>query len=180
VSAPAARFSGSVVTPETTFELAAAPGATARIYGHGSAQRWAWLHADLGGGDVLEIVAAVGRKRLLARLRPLPLIQLRLSGEDWPRHPLAAALRFRADISLPEWRVSGSLGDRRIEVTVRLPEDRCVTIPYTDPDGSTATCVNSERANAKVEIWRREDKSWVSERRWELEATAHAEVGSRP
>lgn len=180
VSAPAARFSGRVATPEVTYELSGAPGACARIYGHGNAERWAWLHADLGDGDVLEIVAAVGRRRGLKSLRPLPLVQLRLAGRDWPRTPLVAASKFRADIALPEWKVKGSFGDRRIEVTVRLPEDRCVTIPYSDPDGSTATCVNSERADAVVETWRRQDKAWVAERRWELAGTAHAEVGSRP
>lgn len=180
VSAPDALFSGTVSTSEVTYELEQAHGAAARIFGHGNAERWAWLHADLGDGDLLEVVAAVGRRRGMSKLRPLPLVQLRLAGRDWPSNPLVAAPRFRADVALPEWSVRGSFGGRRIEVRVVQPAERCVTIPYTDPDGSTATCVNTERADATIEIWRRDGKEWVSERKWELAATAHAEVGSRP
>jgi hypothetical protein len=180
VSAPQARFSGTIRTAETTYELDSVPGQTARIYGHGNAERWAWLHADLGDGDVLEVVAAVGRRPGMSKLRPLPLVQLRFAGKDWPSNPLLSAPRFKAKISLPEWSVRGTSGDRLIKVRVVQPADRCVTIPYTDPDGSSATCVNTERADATVEIWRREAKKWVSEQKWELSATAHAEVGSRP
>jgi hypothetical protein len=180
VSAPQARFSGTLRTAETTYELDGAPGQAARIYGHGNAERWAWLHADLGDGDVLEVVAAVGRRPGMSKLRPLPLVQLRLSGKDWPSNPLLAAPRFKAKISLPEWSVRGTSGGRLIKIRVVQPAARCVTIPYTDPDGSTATCVNTERADATIEIWRREAKEWVSERKWELAATAHAEVGKRP
>lgn len=58
---PAARclYTGTVRYGAAELRLEEAVGASARIYGHGNARRWAWLHADLGGGDVLEIIAAV-------------------------------------------------------------------------------------------------------------------------
>ncbi|MZE81461.1 hypothetical protein GTY57_32295, partial [Streptomyces sp. SID5475] len=58
---PAARasYDGVFSYEGRTLALRAAPGASARIYGHGNARRWAWLHADLGQDGVLEIVAAV-------------------------------------------------------------------------------------------------------------------------
>jgi len=48
-----------------------------------------------------------------------------------------------------------------------------------DPGGSAATCTNSEVADAVVELWR---KGRAMERiaRFELEGSAHAEVGTRP
>ncbi|MCP3802634.1 hypothetical protein NLX83_25505 [Allokutzneria sp. A3M-2-11 16] len=156
-------FTGTVTVGGRTWELRAAPGAIARIYGHGNAHRWAWLHADLGGGDVLEIVAAVARR---PRLRPLPLVQLRLSGVDWPRRPLLSAFRFTARIELPVWTVRG-LG---LDVTVTQDPSRCVRVDYTDPDGATAVCVNSEAATAEV-VFRG--------RRWLVDGRAHAEVGLR-
>ncbi|MZE52138.1 hypothetical protein GTY86_12680, partial [Streptomyces sp. SID5770] len=76
---PAARasYSGTISYGDTTLRLNDAPGASARIYGHGNAQTWAWLHADLGGGDILEIVTAVSRRPVLRQLPPLVFLRLR-------------------------------------------------------------------------------------------------------
>ncbi|HET7654598.1 MAG TPA: hypothetical protein VFK42_16300 [Acidimicrobiales bacterium] len=175
VPSPSASFSGEMsIVGGRDWTLVDAPGAAARIYGHGNAQRWAWLHADLGGsdGDVLEIVAAVSRRRLLDRLPPLPMVQLRVGGRDVPSRPLASGVvALRAHVALPSWSVRGRLGGSPFRVDVTLPPERCVVIPYTDPDGAGATCTNSERADAVV--------TWGS-RVWRLDATAHAEVGLRP
>jgi hypothetical protein len=179
VPCPTAEYKGTVVTGARTFELAGARGASARIYGYGNAERWAWLHADLGEGDVLEVVAATSRRPGLDRLRPLPVVRLRLDGREWPAGALAP-VRFRARIDLPTWKVTGRWGDRRLRVTVTQPEDRCVEVGYTDPDGASATCTNSERADAHVLLERRSDRGWSTEREWTLDATAHAEVGARP
>lgn len=155
-------------------------GGVAHIYGHGNAQRWLWLHADLGQGDVLEIVAATARRPGLRALPPLPLVQLRYQGRDWPRDPLAAALLFRAHMDIDGFRVSGAVGSRRLRVEATLPADRCVAIGYTDPDGATATCQNTERADVQVRVDRLTARGWRDERTWSLDATGHAEIGRRP
>jgi hypothetical protein len=155
-------------------------GNIAHIYGHGNAQRWAWLHADLGDGDVLELVAATARRPGLRRLPPLPLLQLRLGGRDWPREPLAAAPLMRAAIGDHRFRVTAIVGTRRLRVEASLPAERCVDIGYTDPDGATATCTNSERADVSVELERLTRSGWRSERHWRLDGTGHAEIGARP
>jgi hypothetical protein len=180
VPSPTERFSGTVSAGDRTWRLEGAPGAAARIYGHRNARRWAWLHADLGDGDVLEVVAAVTHGPALSRLQALPLVQLRLSGEDWPSNPLLAATRFRASIGLPNWTVTGRLGERILRLTVHQDPDASVKVAYRDPDGATATCTNSERADAHVILLRRSRDSWAIERRWHLKGTAHSEVGTRP
>ena len=179
VPVPSAVFEGTVEVAGRRLELTDAVGNLARIYGHGNAQRWGWLHADLGGGDVLEVVAGVPRRRGLGWLPPVPLVQLRLGGRDWPRQPLAAAPLFRARLGLPHWTVRGVAGRRRLRVEVDIPADRAVAVAYTDPDGTPATCTNSETADAEIvlERWRRR---WETERRWSLGGTAHAEIGTRP
>jgi hypothetical protein len=179
VPAPTARFTGRVSAAGRTVRVDRAVGAVARIYGHGNAERWAWLHADLGDGDVLEVVAAVPRRPVLRRIRPVPMVQLRVGGEDWPTNPLLAAPRFRARVGLPEWTVRGVSGRRRLTVTVVIPPERAIVVAYADPDGATATCTNTERADADV-LLEHYDGSWREERRWRLDATAHAEVGERP
>jgi hypothetical protein len=183
---PAARatYDGTFRYQDGTLDLAGAPGASARIYGHGNARRWSWLHADLGGGDVLEIVAAVSMRPGLRRLPPLVFLRLRRRGRTWPRRAersavgWAGALRFRADLGLPTWTVTGRAGLRRIRVTVTQPGDRTLALEYTDPDGTRATCRNCERADAEIRLdrwWGR----WRPEAAWRLDGTAHAEVGTR-
>lgn len=174
--APGAGFTGTVRYGDRELLLTDAPGATARIYGHGNARRWAWLHADLGGGDVLELVAAVSTRPLMRWLPPLPLMRLRLDGVDHPAgDPLLASLRLRAEIGLPRWRVSGRVGEHELSVVVTQPPRQTVAVPYADPDGAAAVCHNSERADADI-TWRRRDGV---QRNWRLAGTAHAEVGLR-
>jgi hypothetical protein len=183
---PAARahYSGTVRCGTSELRLDSAPGASARIYGHGNARCWAWLHADLGGGDILEIVAAVSMRRGLDRLPPLVFLRLYRNGRSWPRRAERSAVgwagigRFRADIGLPEWRVKGTAGLRRIRVTVTQPPERTLPLDYADPDGSPAVCRNSETADAVVHL-ERWWGTWRPEATWRLAGTAHAEVGDR-
>jgi hypothetical protein len=66
----------------------------------------------------------------------------------------------------------------RLRVAVTIPPERSVSLTYVDPDGTTATCTNSERARAHVSF-ETYDGGWAGEE-WTLEGTAHAEVGTRP
>jgi len=91
----------------------------------------------------------------------------------------AGAGRFRADVGLPGWSVTGRAGLRRIRVEVHQPAERTLALEYTDPDGSRATCRNSERADAHVLLERWWFGGWRTEAEWRLDGTAHAEVGTR-
>lgn len=92
---PSATISGRVEIDGREREVNAS-GARAHIYSHGSAKRWAWLHCELGGTDVLEVVAAVSHMPVLDRLAPLPFVRIRVGGRDRPRDPLRAAIGARA------------------------------------------------------------------------------------
>jgi hypothetical protein len=180
VPSPTAAYDGTVRCGDKVLELRGAPGGTARIYGHGNGDRWVWLHADLGGGDVCEVVAAVSTRKGFNRLPPLPFVRLRVGGVDWPdRDPLLSALRMRAKIGLPEWSVYGRSGDRKIRIDVTLPPKQTVAVDYDDPTGNGPVCHNSETADAVITLLRRTGSRWVLERRWRLDGTAHAEVGLR-
>lgn len=177
---PSAPLRGSVGVDGARIELSArCRGGLAHIYGHGSAERWGWLHADLGDGDLLEIVTATGRRPGLNKLPPLAFVQLRHGGRDWPVDPAAAAVLFRSDLALPHWRVRGTVGRYRLQVDVTIPPEQAVAVGYTDPDGSTATCTNSELADVDIVLERRRS-SWETAATWHLHGTAHAEVGTRP
>jgi hypothetical protein len=181
VPAPTARFSGTVHVGERVLELRDAPGAVARVYGQGNAERWGWLHADLGGGDVLEIVTAVSRRRLLRRLAPASFVALRLHGHDWPRSRLLAALLLKADLDPPHgFSVRGTVGRRRLRAEVRLHPASTVTLDYDETAGVGPRCANSERATLELVLERRcPGGHWRVEHEWTRLQRAHAEVGWR-
>ncbi|NJC73553.1 hypothetical protein HC031_28065 [Planosporangium thailandense] len=180
VPLPAATFTGTLRYGQTVVELARAPGNIARIDGHGNAARWAWLHADLGGGDVCEVVAAVAARPWLSRLPALPMVRLRVGGVDLPGgDPLLGAARLRADLDLPHWTVTGRLGGARLRIDVIQPADRTLAVEYVNPDGSPVVCHNTERAHARIVVERRTGGQWRTWRSWTLDGTAHAEVGRR-
>jgi hypothetical protein len=178
VLAPRARLRGTIRRAGRDQDIDAI-GNLAHLYGHGNAQRWAWLHADLDDDTTLELITAVGRRPAMRRLPPISFVQLRRDGRDWPRNPLAAAPLFRAKLGSPTWSVRGVVGTRRLSVSVTQPDDRCVSLDYTDPDGAHAICTNTEIADATVrlESWH---GRWLTERLWTLDHRAHAELGSRP
>ncbi|HEY5026118.1 MAG TPA: hypothetical protein VII76_14170 [Acidimicrobiales bacterium] len=180
VVVPSAAFEGTIRVGRDVVTLSPhARGAVSHIYGHGNAQRWGWLHAELGDGDVLEIVSAVSRRPGLNHLPALAFVQLRLGGRDWPRDPLAAAPLFRTRLGLPAWDVHGTVGRWRLRAEITIPEAGSVRVGYVDPDGAGATCVNSEIADAEIVLEHRRDR-WEVAARWDLRAAAHAEIGSRP
>lgn len=167
VLAPTADFTGSLTVDGTAGLVAGWRGGVAHIYGHGNARRWGWIHADLGGGDVLEVVTAVSHKPGLRRLAPLAFVRFRLDGKDWPASPLPS-LWMRTRLGVPDWQLAGRIGGRRVLIRVQQPPDRCVSLGYTDPDGGAAVCTNTEQARIHLEL---------GDRRWSV--LGHAEVGVR-
>jgi hypothetical protein len=172
VIAPTAHFTGSLTTElqaGTTVRVDGWRGGVAHIYGHGNAKRWGWMHADLGEGDVVEVVTAVSHKPGLRRLAPMAFVRFRIDGKDWPASPLPS-LRMRTTLGLQHWQLQGRISGRRVLIRVDQPPDRCVSLGYTDPDGGKAVCTNTEQADVHVEI---------DDRRWSVLGTGHAEVGLR-
>lgn len=178
VDVPLARFTGTVTVDgvERTIE---ATGAQAHIFSHGNAPRWGWLHADLGLGSMLEVVAAKPHLPPPLGVAPRAFVQLRLDGIDVPTRQTVPALASRTSIAMPEWTVQvGVGGARRLRVEVSQPVGRCVQLAYPNPDGTLAWCTNTERADALVLLERKVRGAWALDRRWSLDGTAHAEVGA--
>ncbi|QUR69559.1 hypothetical protein F6B93_03315 [Mycobacterium spongiae] len=178
VLAPSADFTGTMSVGDDTHRLDGWRGGIAHIYGHGNAKRWGWIHADLGNGDVAEVVTAVSRRPGLRRLAPMAFVRFRIDGTDWPASPLPS-LRMRTTLGLQHWQLEGRIGSRDVLIRVDQPPDKCVSLGYTDPDGATAVCTNTEQADIHIEISRRQRGSRVVERTWSLHGIGHAEVGLR-
>lgn len=169
VISPTADFTGAITVGDTTHRADGWRGGVSHIYGHGNARRWGWIHADLGDGDVLEVVTAVSHTPGLRSLAPMAFVRFRIDGKDWPASPLPS-LRMRTTLGVRHWQLEGRIGRRPVLIRVDQPENRCVSLQYTDPDGSTVVCTNTEQADVHVEI---------GERSWSVTGTGHAEVGLR-
>ncbi|HET9875278.1 MAG TPA: hypothetical protein VFQ37_05865 [Mycobacterium sp.] len=169
VIAPTALFTGSVTAGGTPQRVDGWRGAVAHIYGHGNARRWGWIHTDLGDGGVLEVVTAVSHKPGLRRLPPMAFVRFRIDGRDWPARGLPS-LRMRTLLGPRHWQLEGRIGRRQVLIRVDQHPERCVSLRYTDPDGATAVCTNTEQADVYVEI---------GDRSWSVLGTGHAEVGLR-
>ena len=77
---------------------------------------------------------------------------------------------MRTRLGLRHWQLAGHIGGSRVLIRVDQPAERCVSLGYTDPDGASAVCTNTEQADIHVEI---------DDRRWSVIGTGHAEVGLR-
>jgi hypothetical protein len=175
VLAPTGDFSGSLTLKSQagdTHRVDGWRGGVAHIYGHGNAKRWGWIHADLGDDDVLVVVSAVSHKPGLRRLAPLAFVRARIDGKDWPTGPgsILPSLRMRTTLGAQHWQLEGRIGKSKVLIRVDQPPDRCVSLSYTDPDGATAVCTNTEQADIHIEI---------DDRHWSVLGTGHAEVGLR-
>lgn len=172
VLAPTADFTGSLTVDDTAHSIDGWRGGVAHIYGHGNAKRWGWIHADLGDGDVLEAIAAVSHKPGLRRLAPLAFVRFRIDGKEWPAGAgkILPSLRMRTTLGVRHWQLEGRIGGRPVLIRVDQPPERCVSLQYTDPDGGTVVCTNTEQADIHIDI---------DDRHWSVLGTGHAEVGLR-
>ncbi|CAM4142044.1 hypothetical protein MB901379_00701 [Mycobacterium basiliense] len=178
VLAPTADFTGSLTVADTTHRITGWRGAVAHIYGHGNARRWGWIHADLGDGEVLEVVTAVSHKPGLRRLAPMAFIRFRLGGNDWPAGPVPS-LRMRTTLGAQHWQLEGRIGGRDVLIRVDQPPQRSVSLQYIDPDGGRAVCTNTEQADIHIEISRGHGSTRVIDRSWSVLGSGHTEVGLR-
>ena len=80
---------------------------------------------------------------------------------------------------LPHWQLRGRIGGSEVGIRVEQPAQRCVRLRYTDPDGGTAVCTNTEQADIHIEISHRERRTRVIDHSWSVLGTGHAEVGLR-
>jgi hypothetical protein len=90
-----------------------------------------------------------------------------------------AAPLFRTRLGLPAWDLKGTIGRWRLRAEIEIPLAQSVEVSYRDPDGATATCTNSELADAEIVLEHRRSR-WETAASWSLRGRAHAEIGTRP
>ena len=111
--APSARWPASTATATPSGGAGCTPTSVAA-----TCSRW-WRARRASAGPVA--------------IPPVPLVQLRLDGDDWPDDSVKAAARARARVALPHWSVKAASGHRRLLVDVTVPPDASVALGLHRP-----------------------------------------------
>lgn len=168
----AAPFSGTVEIDGEVARYEGEPGQQSHRWGRRHSHSWAWAHCsswDRGGDAVFEVVSAKASPWTPSLTFPY----LRYGGED-----LAfTAFRSRGRYELPAWTFVASNARWRISGAARLTPECSVQVRYSDPDGGTRHCLNSEIADLALDVYERTDTGWRHATTLASTGGAHFELG---
>jgi hypothetical protein len=129
---PSLPISGVIELDGSRYELDAAPGQQAHLFGRRHADRWGWFHATLPDGRWIEGLAA--------KVPHLPQIALHAS-ERGSANGLTALFRTRAEVAPGRVAVG--------PYVVEASRDDFVGVTYRDPDGAEVFCYHTEKATLR-------------------------------
>lgn len=179
--------SGTVRLPDgRELVLDGAHGGQAHLWGSKHSARWTWAHCgdftDAEGvpqpGTFLDGVS-VYVPRLGRELGPSTPVVGWFEGEAFAATSPLAVLRSPSRFDLTSWAFRATAGKRRLEAEVVAPRTSLVGVTYTDPDGESAYCYNSEVASMRVSVLERAGRRWAVRRRLVSDGRAHFEYGQR-
>lgn len=174
-------FHGDVVIDGERLTFAGEPGCQSHRWGKKHSETWTWAHcAEFAEepGAVFEGLAAK------ANLGPVPgptvtYVYLRYQDQDLVFNDFRSALRAKSRYELPRWAFSATNDQWKIAGAARARTDQMVQVEYTDPDGSSRHCANSEISDLGIEIYRRDASGWKHEGSLTTLGGAHLEFGQR-
>ncbi len=161
-----ARFRGRIVVDGRTIELGGdlggEPGCQTHLWGRKHAHAWAWAHCGAfreDEGAVVEAVTARLRRGPVV-LPPLTVLYVRAGGEEHHFRSLWQAPLLRGAWETGRYRVSARTARARVEAEFTCRPEDLVRADYRDPDGEPSFCMNSEVADARLVILRRDGFRW--------------------
>ncbi|MEW6203260.1 MAG: tocopherol cyclase family protein [bacterium] len=177
------RFTGTIEVDGRTYELKDDPGDQTHLWGKEHAYKWVWAHCNHFEEDETAVLEALCAQveRFNIKLPPIPLIYLKLRGEEYHFLKPHEILSTRTAGRLGEWRVRAIGATKRIDVEISCRIEDTIEAEYFDPDGESAYCDNTEAADAVVTVYRRKNlfASWRRTATLTSEGTAHVEWGAR-
>jgi hypothetical protein len=156
VSAPQARFDGSLSVGGVEHVVEGWQGSQNHNWGSRHTDEYAWGQVagfDEASEAFLECSTASVR---LGPLRTpwLTLIVLRLDGEELRLNSLWQAVRARQDLRFFDWHFDSRAGGTRVHGRIHAPAKSFVALPYYNPPGGTKTCLNSKLAACELTVER--------------------------
>ena len=176
-----AAFRGRIIVDGRTLELAAEPGGQTHLWGRKHAHAWAWSHCNGFDGHpniALETLTVRLRKKGVV-LPPLSLLSLYLEGEAHHFRELHETPLVRGHWDTASYRLVARSLKLKLEIEYSCKPDEMVLTPYVDPDGDPAFCANTEIADCRLLLSRRQGFAYVPEMELVAHKTAHFEYASR-
>jgi hypothetical protein len=183
---PDVEVSGTVWLGDRRIDVAGARGGQAHLWGSKHASRWAWVHcSDFAARDgaprpdafvdgVSVFVPRFGRE-----LGPSTPVVGRFDGADLhSTNPLAVQTN-PSEFDLSGWRFEARGRGIRFRGTIDARREDLVGVTYHDPDGELAYCYNTEVADMRLEILRRESGRWTKVDELTADGRAHFEYAQR-
>jgi hypothetical protein len=185
---PDVEVSGTVEFGGRRFEVNAARGGQAHLWGSKHANRWAWAHCNDfvdGAGnsrrDTFVDGVSVFVPRFGREIGPNTPVVARIGGEDMLSISPLAVQRNRSDFDLTSWNFEARTLRRKLVGHVSARREDLVGVTYHDPDGDLAYCYNTEVADMRLEVFERSGPltSWRKRDDVRSDGRAHFEYAQR-
>jgi hypothetical protein len=185
---PDVEVSGTVECGGRSFDVRAARGGQAHLWGSKHANRWAWAHCNDfvdGAGNrrsetfvdgVSVFVPRFGRE-----IGPNTPVVARIGGEDVLSVSPLAVQRNSSTFDPTSWDFEARTLRRKLVGHVSTRNEDLAGVTYHDPDGDLAYCYNTEVADMHLELFERSGPHTAWRKRDELrcDGRAHFEYAQR-
>jgi hypothetical protein len=171
-----------------TLELDGARGAQAHLWGSKHAASWSWARCgDLRASDGRPVAdtfvdgVSVRVKRFGMELGPFTPVVGRIANDDFASTSGRRVLSNHSSFGPERWRFE-ALGDgRKLVVEVEADRRLLAGVVYSDPDGQSAYCYNTEAASMRLEVYERaaRGRAWTRAATLEGPGRAHFEYAQR-
>jgi hypothetical protein len=178
--------SGTVRLGDRRIELSGARGGQAHLWGSKHASRWSWVHCNdftardgAPRPDTFVDGVSVFVPRFGRELGPSTPVVGRVDGVDLNSISPLAVSRNPSEFDLEGWRFEATANGVRVKGTVSARPEDLVGVTYHDPDGQLAYCYNTEVADMRLEVLRRERGGWKQVEELRAGGRAHFEYAQR-
>ncbi|MBT9557280.1 MAG: hypothetical protein IV100_14670 [Myxococcales bacterium] len=154
---------GVVVIDGRRVAVSRAPGMQGHNWGARHAKRWVWVHASGFAEDPTAVFEGVSSKIQLAGIETpmLTMAHLARAGhETITVNGLTEMVRARSTLEDLTWRFRAHSGEQGLEGHFSADPEQFVGLPYPNPDGPGAICLNSKIASGEVRVLEHHGGVW--------------------
>lgn len=158
---PASRFSGSICINGRHLRISEAPGMQGHNWGTEHTWRYAWAHCaafeGLGPDTFFEGYSAQMKMGAL-RMPIMSVAHLSLDGHRYAFDRLQSMFSRPVSITHNRWQFRLESREHAIMGVFDAPRDDFICLHYTNPDGSTARCLNTKLASGELRLIDRHER----------------------
>jgi hypothetical protein len=179
---------GTVEIGRRRLELLGARGGQAHLWGSKHADAWTWVHCNdlrTAEGERAEDAFVDGVSVLVPRfgreVGPNTPVVARFDGSDFRSVSPLRVLSNESTFALTGWRFAAVASGRKLIGEVDADREQLTGVRYSDPDGESAYCYNTETASMRLHVYERARQVGGWEHRATLQASgcAHFEYAQR-